>query len=983
MTHKHPASLLFFAYSSVLLAVLTLSPTLRAQLEPQPGERELTKVQTQPVLAEPPKLTKQVEPVFPEEEKQAGKSGQVVLRLTIDEAGKLDRAEIVQSASPAFDWAALGAACNLQFSPALFAMQPVEGEALPLCPEISERSQADCAQIFRSPVQLDYAMNFALSAAPVPPPPKPKPPTGRIAGIVREAGSKRPLIGVEVVVEMQGPVDEAFTPKDLAALSAVSDAKGNFIIENIPAAKATLRLALSGYEPATEQEQFKGDEEIQAIYYLVRRSYSKFTTVVRAKKPPKEVTKVALKRDEVDKVPGTFGDPLRVIENLPGLARAGAIGGALLVRGANPSDSLVLFDSVDIPILYHFGGLTSVINAEFLEDINFYPGGFGARYGRATAGIVDVDSRELDMDSFRGNAELDLIDSGFFFAGPIDIGEALGYAPAPPGASPQRISFAVAARRSYVDTLLPFLIEAVLPQDQAVLTAIPVYWDYQTKVEYRPHKDHRFSLLAFSSDDNLRILARGQAQDVEQDFNLAVHQGFNRLVGRYRAQLGDKWHNSLSVFGGRTGQELGADVRGSSSAKIVLSIDNLGLRDELTFKPFQLAEIDFGLDLAWNSYNLDFAIPAAITTGGYPRIHPNLDANTAVNEASEYYMPAFYVQTRLGPFAGLTLMPSYRFDAYYFGDDEQRFTAEPRLSARWQVASTTMLKAAFGIYEQLAQPQELSSKFGSPGLDLPRAMHYIVGYEHKLTENLNLSLELYFNDKDRQVVSGRSATINGGDLDIEFYNNNGIGRSYGAELMLRHELSRNFFGWIAYTLSRSENQQTDPRLIPASMLDEVNNPWVLNNYDQTHILTLVGQYKPSFGDLPHLLFALADQSAPDWLGKAWRVAAKDWSIGGRFRLVTGNPSTPTLFAEHDLDRDRWTTVSGAANSTRMPTFQQLDVRVDRKVVFDNFVLNFYLDLLNAYNAANVESMINDFRSAKEVPLNGLPILPVIGVQGEF
>ena len=975
MTHKYLLAL--------SLSALFLAPNLRAQLEPQPGERAIEQVPTQPVLVEPPSLSKKVDPIFPEEEKAAGQSGQVVLRLTVDEKGQLDRAEVVSSASRYFDWAALGAATNLEFSPALFAMQPVEGEPLPLCPEISDLVQPDCAQIFRSPVQLDYAMNFALSVAPVPPPPKPKPPTGRIAGIIREAGSKRPLVGVEVVIEMRSKVDEAFSEEDLQALSALTDADGQFFIENIPTGDADLRLALSGYEPATEQERFSADEELQAIYYLVRRSYSKFTTVVRAKKPPKEVTKVALRREEVDKVPGTFGDPLRVIENLPGLARAGAIGGALLVRGANPSDSLVLFDSVEIPILYHFGGLTSVINAEFLENINFYPGGFGARYGRATAGIVDVDSRELDMDSFRGSAELDLLDSGFFFAGPVDIGEAIGLAPAAPGPSPQRITFAAAARRSYVDALLPFLIEAVVPSDQAVLTASPVYWDYQTKIEYRPHQDHRFSLMAFGSNDNLRILARGKAQEVEQDFNLAVHQSFHRIVGRYQAQLGSKWNNNLSVFGGITGVDLGADANQSATGKFVVNSNNLGLRDELTFKPFDLVEMDFGLDLAWNDYTLDFAIPLGITTGGYPRIQPNLDANTAISEASDFLTPAFYIQTRLGPFAGLTLLPSYRFDGYYFGDGEERYSVEPRLTARWQVARSTTLKAAFGIYEQLAQPQELSDKFGSPGLDLPRAMHYIVGYEHKLTETLNLSLELYFNDKDRQVVSGNSATVNDGNLDIEFYNNNGIGRSYGAELMLRHELSRDFFGWIAYTLSRSENRAIDPHLIPASIVDQVNNNWVLNNYDQTHILTVVAQYKPTFGDLPNFFYRLAGSTAPDWLSKGWRLAAKDWSIGGRFRLVTGNPSTPILFAEHDVDTDDWSALSGAANSSREPMFQQLDLRVDRKVVFENFVLSFYLDLLNAYNAANVEALINDYRYNKQVPLTGLPIIPVIGMQGEF
>jgi len=968
------------------LGGLLLSSVAVAQLEPQPGERELQKAALVPKLLEPPRLLEQVDPIFPEAASEQGLAGEVVMRLTIDAQGRVSSVEVQESTDPLFEAPAVAAAEQLVFSPAVLVMQPEEGPALTICEGEMEPVATGCAERFSAPVQIDYRMGFELLEAPEPPPAAPAPPAARFVGIIREAGSKRPLEGVEVHVEVMGE-KEGFESGQLQALEAVTDAEGGFVIEAIPTGKHRVALALSGYEPATEEEYFAADEEVQAIYYLLRRSYSKFTTVVRERRPAKEVTKIALKREEVTKVPGTFGDPLRVLENLPGMARSGPIGGSLLVRGSSPGDSGVYFDGVEIPILYHFGGLTSVVNAEFLEEIHFYPGGFGARYGRATAGIVDIDSRDLELDSYRGSAELDLLDSGFFFAGPIDIGKLLGMAPAGAGPSPQKINFAAAARRSYIDALMPFFIDMLIPPSQAVITASPIYWDYQLKTEYRPHRDHRLSIMGFGSDDNLQVAARGaDGGDFNADVDLAVHQNFHRLVGRYEARISPLVSNQLTASWGYTGFEAGGGMGDALAATFAVDAWSTRVRDEVAFTSIDEVELLLGVDADWSTYDLNIAAPIQGTANLYPRIIPNLDAETDYSEGSSTWMPAFYAQAKLGPFYGLTLIPGLRLDYYRFNEDQSRNTVEPRLAARWEVVPGTTVKAAFGIYEQMPDSVQLSPSFGNPDLDLPRAFHYVAGYEHRLTEKLNLNVELFFNDKDRQVVASNQADVTGGNVDIELYNNRGIARAYGAEVLLRHELSKHFYGWVAYTLSRSESRGADQGAIfntSASGQEDSIPPWFNTSFDQTHILTLVGQVRPPVVDLPSLTFRLFDESAPTWLIDGWRVASKDWSIGVRFRLVSGNPTTPVIAGAHDLDVDSWESAAGVTNSSRMPTFNQLDVRVDRKVVLDNFVLNFYLDLLNAYNMTNVEGMMTDYRYREQAPLAGLPIMPVIGVQGEF
>jgi hypothetical protein len=173
--------------------------------------------------------------------------------------------------------------------------------------------------------------------------------------------------------------------------------------------------------------------------------------------------------------------------------------------------------------------------------------------------------------------------------------------------------------------------------------------------------------------------------------------------------------------------------------------------------------------------------------------------------------------------------------------------------------------------------------------------------------------------------------------------NDGIGRVYGGELIVRQELWRNLFGWVTYTVSRSERR------------DHPGAPWRLFQYDQTHLLTLVASYR-----LP-----------------------RGFQVGLRFRYATGNPFTPVARSYYDTLSDTYLPVWGATYSRRLPSFNQLDLRVDKEFVFDRFKLVVYLDLENVYNATSAEGATFNYDFTRQAYLGGLPFLPVLGVRGEF
>ena len=922
--------------SCFMLCLLTSQS--RAQLEQQPTDFEAAPPpQKAPQLTRAPELLKSVDPIFPPEAQAEGRGGEVVLQITIDAAGRVTRLDVKQSAGADLDFAAMGAAANFIFSPA-----EIDGKAAPVALEYRTvfEVQEVVTQVEAPAPELPENFQEAEDTRPV-----------NLIGLVREAGTKAPLAGVEIVLEPQldgkasdAAVPDAETLDDGEYRSEYSDSNGRFAFRGLPPGKNRLSFGYPGFEPAYVEEKIEEGKRSEIIVYLTPRQTNQFETVVRERRAQKEVSKIALSREEVRRVPGTFGDPLRVIENLPGLARAPFAGGALIVRGANPQDSGVYFDGVQIPLLYHFGGLTSVVNPEFLEDINFYPGGFGAYYGRATAGIVDVDSRKLNLNRFRGYAEVDLLDAGFFFGGPLKIGNLPTF------------TFAAAARRSYIDALIPIVLEAVTAPGGQSVVATPVYWDYQVKIEAAPIPGNRFSLFAFGSDDDLKVITSGGNDS--GGVSLGVKQAFHRLVGRWETRLPGGVRHFFQPYVGLNWNDLGFDSELGLAGDVGIYTWDWGIRDELRVTANENFEFAVGLDYLANTFGVEFSFPVPQEVGGFPRVVPRFPPeNQKFGSDGLTQGLALYSEAVLKPFSGFTFVPGIRaeYAGLWINDQDTEgsevegidvglWNVDPRLTFRWDALKNTTLKGAFGLYRQTPNGQQLSQESGNPYLNQPRALQTILGVEQSLSDSLFLDVQMYFTSRDLLVQGTNEVALRGeGEVDPISFTNQGRGRTSGIEVLLRQNVTKNFYGWIAYTLSRSEID-----------LSEDFDVFRLTGFDQTHILTVVGQSNLPYG----------------------------FTVGGRFRLVSGNPTTLPVGSLHDLDTTNYGRLASVAPG-RLPAFNQLDIRIDRKWVFDNFSMVTYLDLLNVYNAQNAEGYQDDYRYREREPISSLPILPVLGLSGEF
>jgi outer membrane receptor protein involved in Fe transport len=352
------------------------------------------------------------------------------------------------------------------------------------------------------------------------------------------------------------------------------------------------------------------------------------------------------------------------------------------------------------------------------------------------------------------------------------------------------------------------------------------------------------------------------------------------------------------------------------------------------------AGLDFVLSYDWAHYD-DVPFPRDGRTIGMT-VPPGMDLERSLYDVA----PAAYVEAQWNVGPRVRLVPGLRFD-YYHVVGTDKFSYDPRMSARWDLTPRLALKAAVGIYHELPTPQFLDRQFGNPNLSLPWADQVQVGVERRFTDADELTATVFFVRRHDLPVA-----------TIDHFSSTGRGRAYGLELLLRHNVTKHFYGWLAYTLSRSETAGSLAEGIPIGMNGMPRNgadlSWRPGQFDQPHNLIVVASYR--FGD---------------------------YEAGVSYQLTSGRPRTPVNGSFFDADYGTYTRENGAPGSARNPTYSQLNVRVERRFTFDRWVLGIYLDVINVLNSDNPEGILYDYRSRESAPLRGVPILPILGIRGRF
>jgi TonB family protein len=851
------------------------------------------------VVTRPPRLVQAQAPEYPPAALEAGKQASVKVRIHIDATGAVTAVDVVEPAGDGFDEAAVAAAMQYVFEPA----------------EIDGAPAA---------IAVETSIHFTIERreepeAPAPPPPEAHtgPPNHAgaltapvsLQGTALERGTRRALAGVIVSIAELG-------------LDAVTGADGTFYFHGVPPGNYKVLAIDPRHDRLERPVALARQEALELRLWMRPRGSNPYETVVEGEREVLEVTRRTVQRQQMTSVPGTFGDPIRVVQTLPGIQRAPFGLGLLLVRGSNPDDTGIYVDGHEVPSLFHFLGGPSIFNAEMLDSLDLYPGGFPARFGRHHGGAVALELRPSQSDGIHGSAKIDFIDSGGYLRAPIT----------------RDLSIAVAGRRSYIDLFLGFVLPQPAQGGQRIVT--PIYYDYSARVDYNLHDNGRLSLFVIGSSDTLHVLDKDPNAALSTDLNSAVK--FLRVIGSYeRAIAGDlkltlspAWGRDTVTFAGAQ-----AEAAGPFSSISVVN-DSLSYRMRVHGKLAPPLTIDSGLDLLSRVTRYQALLPVddqLINSRGVD-IPP-----TQLFRGAQLIGLGGYIDLGVDVTPRLRLIPSLRIDGYLL-DGVARNSVDPRLVGRYQLSPTLTLKAYLGQFSQPPQPEGFDRRFGNPDLGIEHGIHTGIGYEWKPDRLWSIDSELYYVSRyDLAVFTSAVVQNPDGTFSNVNFLSEGKNHSTGLELLIKREISEHTYGWLSYTYSRALQQNhPDSDVVPTA-------------FDQPHVLNAVASYKPGGG----------------------------WEIGGRFQLASGRPDTPVIGATYDADTGRYVAIRGTARSIRTPLFLQLDTRVEHDWLYERWSLGLYLDIINVTNRKNVEAVQYDYRFRNSSPVTSFPILPTLGVKGTW
>jgi hypothetical protein len=644
-----------------------------------------------------------------------------------------------------------------------------------------------------------------------------------------------------------------------------------------------------------------------------------------AGKAPEESTPLAytMSAKEIATTPGAMNDALRAITILPAAARIPFSFGGIVLRGMSPRDSSVFVDGVEIPLAFHFGGITGVFPTQVLESMRVVPSGFDVSMGRTQGGVVELTTRTPRGDAYRIGGEVSLLHSQVRGEGPL------------PGAG----AFLVALRRSYLDILVKPLVSRNDP--------LPSYTDGQIRAVWgEPDKAGQLATYVLGSLDRI-----ANSEDAARPFDpdaqghVALNLGFVRAGAIYKRKLDrslytvspmvgtniltlyTKEHDALGrprvldlsrrwyLFGGR-GEWLRDDPGGFVRAGIDVSGGYLGRVSQ-----FNQDEVGGGLPLPRNT---------VLWT----------DAAVFVEARRHWYGDR------------VSLRPGLRLDRFGLGN---QWAIDPRVNAHVTLSPVTTLRGSLGRFHQPPSPAHFDEFADNLNAKSSYVDQSTLAVEWAPEAGLTGSLTGFLHEGRRTLVDITDKNIRptGIDLDLVFRElleeqiglyayqaNVGRQRTYGTEAQIRYASPR----WR--TLANAAWSRSMRRYDPA-----LRRGWEPYGLDQPLRLNFV-----------------------------FATTAYRWNIGTRLTVVSGNPLR--LVPEGTP----WTYEDGAepeAVLQRLPTFAQLDVRVDRTWDRDWGHITLFFDLMNITNRRNVEyrgSYPDENSVYRYEDVRGLPILPYVGVE---
>lgn len=751
-----------------------------------------------------------------------------------------------------------------------------------------------------------------------------------ISGFVSDIDSKETLIGVNIIV----PELQIGTITNEYGFYSLTLPKGNYI----------LQINYLGYRTKKENIILNEDVTInfglkQQLEILDEIILEENIETLNIKSPQMSVNRLAI--NTIKKIPAVLGeaDIIKSITLLPGVTNAGEGASGFNVRGGAADQNLILLDEAIIFNSSHLFGFFSVFNPEAIKDIRLFKGGIPALYGGRASSVLNIYQKEGNKNEFKSQGGVGLISSRLLLEGPLKKGKS---------------SFLIGGRSSYAHLFLP-LIESI-DNNKAY------FYDLNTKLSYNLNEKNTLYLSGYFGRDVF---------DIDNLFDLAYGNSVANF--RWNHLFSNKLFSNLSLI--YSDYDYTLDF-GLAEFDWNLGITNFNFKYDFKNYLNDRIKLEYGLNSIYYKFDPGliqpteetspiqtrkledkFAFENALYTGLNYKLKKNINLqlglrlsqfirlgqklNTYQNNNPLLYIDSSKAYEEAVPTGSIT---------YSKGDVIKTFTKlEPRFSLAYQIRSNQSVKLS---YNRMAQYLHLISNTNSPTpidvwapsgkfIDPQLLDQFAIGYFKTFKNNsYNIELEAF-----HKIIENRLDYIDGAELiandAIEQVLLSGEAKASGLEFLIRKNEGR-VTGWIAYTLSRSE-QRT-----PGRNQNEVginNGEWYFTPYDKTHDISITSNYNLN----------------------------KKWDFNLNFIYQTGQPITyPNAqyqFSGFSIPNFE------SRNSSRLPSYNRLDVSAI--LTPDNNKGQWVFGVYNIYNRKNAASI--RFQENLDTGINEALRLTIFGI----
>ena len=696
--------------------------------------------------------------------------------------------------------------------------------------------------------------------------------TATLSGYVREEGTQESLVGASVVLVG-------------SSIGTTANAYGYYSLR-VPVNQAVrVRFSALGY--AAQEKTFTLTASLRQDVLLMPAAQTLEEVEINAPKEDFQAPQMSVIRlsvQQIKQIPALLGekDIIKALQLLPGVQKGTEGSTALYVRGGGPDQNLILLDEAQVYNANHLFGFFSIFNGDAIKSVDFWKGGFPARYGGRLSSVIDLQMKEGGKDKLRGEGGIGLLSSRLTLDGPIQKGKS---------------SFLLSGRRTYID----LLTMPLMPKESKMGYS---FYDLNAKLNFDLGAKDKLYVSGYFGNDALR--SREQVERSTSTINSNSGLGWGNTTGtlRWNHLFSQKLflNTTLSVtnfrfrlFDDFERIRTGGRANTSTFTEFTSSIRDYTLKADFDYFPANAHQIKFGALLTYHRFK-----PRAFMQENRVTTTQSSDNQSFNNLEFALYAEDTYQRNRLSVNAGLRLNGLRTPSRTYF-------FAEPRLTASYVLPRDWVLKASYARNNQFVHLLTNTGAGLSTDLWVPatervppqQADQIAVGISKTFPKaGLNLTVESYRKWMRNIVAYREGATFlsfNDGARPLQWENNvtSGRGWSYGTEVLLQKNQGR-LTGWLGYTLSWTIHQ-----------FDALNEgKRFYPRYDRRHDFSAVASYKLS----PKI------------------------TLSANWVYATGNALTVPqgfYFTQADLDRNTPERIDylGSRNSFRAEAYHRLDVAV--------------------------------------------------------